>query len=77
MFNSSNFTKDLKINQTIIDKLTIGRTDEELKVFALSLPDLKQPDTYVLAGRILMFLSIKTCPKKIEDYVSILESVDS
>ena len=75
MFNSSNFTKDLIISDQIIDKLSIGRTDEELKVFALSLPDLKQPDTYILAGRILMFLSIKTCPRKIEDYVSILDSV--
>ena len=75
MFNSSNFTKDLKISQEIINKLSISRTDEELKVFALSLPDLKQPDTYILAGRILISLSIKTCPRKIEDYVSILEDV--
>ena len=51
MFNSSNFTKDLIISEQIIDKLSIGRTDEELKVFALSLPDLKQPDTYILAGK--------------------------
>ena len=75
MFDSSHFVKDLNISQEIITKLSIGRTDEELKVFALSLPDLKHPDTYVLAGRILISLSIKTCPRKIEDYVSILEGV--
>lgn len=67
------FTEDLDLPKNIIDKIYIERSNEELKIFALSLPTLKYPDTYILAGRLFIFVNIKTCPKKTKDYIGILE----
>ena len=73
MFNV--FIKDLDLSERVKESLSVSRTDEELKIFALSLPDLENPDTYILAGRILIYINIKTCPKKIKDYVEILSNI--
>ncbi len=67
--------EDLDLPKDIIDNIIKERTNEELKVYALNLPTLKIPDTYKLAGRLLIFVNIKSCPKKIEDYVEILETI--
>lgn len=69
------FIQDLKLPQKIIEGLEKPRTNEELKTYALSLPSLVHPDTNVLAGRLLIYLNIKSCPKKIEDYATILDKV--
>ena len=69
------FIQDLKLPQNIIEGLEKPRTNEELKTYALSLPSLIYPDTNVLAGRLLIYLNIKSCPKKIEDYATILDKV--
>jgi len=71
----SKFTQDLKLPQELLENFGKPRDNEELKNFALSLPTLTHPDTSILAGRLLLYLNIKSCPKKIEDYVEILESV--
>ena len=60
---------DLTLPNEIIDSIRKERTNEELKIYALSLPKLLHPDSYKLAGRILMFLHVKTCPKTIDSYV--------
>ena len=69
------FIQDLKIPQNIVEGLGKPRTNEELKTYALSLPSLVHPDTNILAGRLLIYLNIKSCPKKIEDYATILDKV--
>jgi ribonucleoside-diphosphate reductase alpha chain len=69
------FIQGLEIPQNIVDGLGKPRTNEELKTYALSLPSLVHPDTNVLAGRLLIYLNIKSCPKKIEDYATILDKV--
>jgi ribonucleotide reductase alpha subunit len=66
---------DLNLPAQIIDSVTKKRTNEELKVYALSLPKIMYPDTYKLAGRILLSLHVKTCPKTIKQYVEILDAV--
>lgn len=68
-------TDDLVLPQNILDSIKKERTNEELKIYALSLPKLMYPDTYKLAGRILMGLHVKTCPKSIKSYVEIIESI--
>lgn len=75
MFDYQKQISDLNLSQEIVDKLKVSRNDEELKIFALSLPQLKEPDSYIISGRILLYLSIKTSPRRIEDYVSILKNV--
>ena len=64
MFDYQKQISGLQLSQETINKLKISRNDEELKIFALSLPQLKEPDSYVIAGRILIYLSVKTSPKK-------------
>ena len=68
----SKFVQDLKLPQKVLDNYGKPRNNEELKNFALSLPTLIHPDTSILAGRLLLYLNIKSCPSKIEDYVDIL-----
>jgi len=68
-------TNDLNLPNEIIDSIKKDRTNEELKIYALSLPKLLYPDSYKLAGRILMFLHVKTCPKTVETYVSVLDGI--
>ena len=69
------FVEGLELPESVYENLYKKRTNEELKVYALSLPVLEYPDTYRLAGRIYMYANIKTCPKKLEDYVEILEDI--
>lgn len=69
------FVKDLVLPQQVLENFGKPRNNEELKTFALSLPTLIHPDTSILAGRLLLYLNIKSCPKKIEDYVEILSKV--
>lgn len=69
------FIKDLTIPDTIRDNLFKERSNKQLEEFAKNIPDLKYPDTYILAGRLLIFVNIKLCPKNIEDYVEILNNL--
>lgn len=69
------FVEDLVIPDSIRDNLFKKRDNEQLKIFALSIPTLEYPDTYILAGRLLIYVNIKLCPKTIEDYVQILTDV--
>jgi ribonucleoside-diphosphate reductase alpha chain len=69
------FVEDLVIPDNIRDNLFKKRDNEQLKIFALSIPTLEYPDTYILAGRLLIYVNIKLCPKNIEDYVQILTDV--
>jgi ribonucleotide reductase alpha subunit len=71
----SKFVEDLTLPETILESYGKPRSNDELKNFALSLPTLVHPDTSILSGRLLLYLNIKSCPKKIEDYVSVLEDV--
>jgi ribonucleotide reductase alpha subunit len=69
------FISDLKLSDQVIRSLDVVRTNNELKIYALSLPDLVYPDTYILAGRIFIYLNIMTAPKKIESYIEILDGI--
>ena len=69
------FLQDLVIPDEIRGNLFKKRNNDQLKVFALSIPDLNYPDTYILAGRLLIYVNIKLCPKNIEDYVEILKDI--
>ena len=69
------FCEDLQLSEYILENLEKPRTNEELKNFALSLPTLVLPDTSILAGRLLLYLNVKSCPQKIEDYVSVTNSL--
>lgn len=69
------FTNDLSLPQDIIDSLSVPRTNEELRVFALSMPDILHPDTYNLAGRLYIYLNIITSPRTISNYVKILDRI--
>ena len=71
----SEFCQDLTLPQEVLDNLRKPRDNQELKNFALSLPTLAHPDTSILSGRLLIYLNIKSCPKKIEDYTNILSEV--
>ena len=71
----SKFCQDLTLPQEVLDNLRKPRDNQELKNFALSLPTLSNPDTSILSGRLLIYLNIKSCPKKIEDYTNILSEV--
>ena len=71
----SKFVADLSLPDSVLENYGKPRSNEELKNFALSLPTLIHPDTSILSGRLLLYLNIKSCPKKIEDYVSVLEEV--
>jgi len=69
------FIEGLNIPEKVSNNLFQKRSNEELKVFALNIPDLEYPDTYILAGRLLIYVNIKLCPSKIEDYVDILTDI--
>jgi len=69
------FVEDLDIPSEIRDNLFRERNNEQMKVFALSMPILEYPDTYILAGRLLTYVNTKLCPKNIEDYVEILNDI--
>ena len=69
------FIEGLDLPNSVLESLEKNRTNEELKNYTLSLPTLLYPDTSILAGRLLIYLNIKSCPKKIEDYVKILDKI--
>lgn len=69
------FIKDLDLPEYIIEGLSKDRTNEELKNYTLSLPTLLYPDTSILAGRLFIYLNIKSCPKNIESYVKICDTI--
>ena len=69
------FAKGLQLPQEILDSLSKERTNVELEVYAKTLPQLLYPDTYKLAGRLYIYLNIKSTPKSMKDYVVILDSV--
>ena len=69
------FTEGLKLSPEMVKSLDIVRNNQELKIFALSLPTLKYPDSYLLAGRIFMYVNIKNCPINIEEYISIADGI--
>lgn len=69
------FCEDLKLPPGTRENLVKPRDDEEMKVYLKNLPTLLYPDTYKLAGRLLIFTNIKNIPKKIESYVSILRGL--
>jgi ribonucleotide reductase alpha subunit len=69
------FSEDLHLPQEIRDKINIPRNNNELKVFALTLPTLKYPDTYILAGRLFIYVNIQKCPRKTEEYIRILSPI--
>lgn len=66
------FIEGLEIPDSIKDNLFKERNNKQLEEFAKNIPDLKYPDTYILAGRLLIYVNIKLCPKNINDYVEIL-----
>jgi ribonucleoside-diphosphate reductase alpha chain len=69
------FLSDLNIPEEIVDSLKIPRTNQEMRVYALSLPKLLYPDTYILAGRLFIYLNIVTAPRTISDYVEVLNGL--
>lgn len=69
------FISDLDIPSETKESLFIPRTNQELKIYALTLPTLKYPDSYKLAGRIYMLVNIKNCPQNTVDYVEIAGTV--
>lgn len=69
------FLKNLNLDKNTLESYRKPRTNEELKVYALSLPTLRYPDTYKLAGKLFIYLNIKSSPKTILDYVSVLENI--
>lgn len=69
------FISDLTLPEGVIRSLDDVRTNSELRIYALSLPDLIYPDTYILAGRIFIYLNILTAPKKIKSYIEILDGI--
>jgi len=66
------FSKGLNLPKEVLDSLTKERTNEELEVYAKTLPQLLYPDTYKLAGRLYIYLNIKTAPKTMKEYANIL-----
>ena len=70
--NIMDFSKGLDLPKAVLDSLTKERTNEELEVYAKTLPQLLYPDTYKLAGRLYIYLNIKTSPKTMKEYSNIL-----
>ena len=73
--NFAALIKDLKLPQPILDSFHKKRTNDELKVYAQTLPQLLYPDTYKLAGKLLIYLNIKTSPSTIRDYIKVLSEI--
>jgi len=69
------FADGLELSPEMVKSLDIVRDNKELKIFALSLPTLKYPDSYLLAGRIFMYVNIKNCPIDIKEYVTIADGI--
>lgn len=69
------FVEGLNLPNSVLESLEKSRTNEELKNYTLSLPTLLYPDTSILAGRLFIYLNIKSCPKKTEDYVKLLDTI--
>ena len=69
------FTKNLNLPQDIIESLQKERTNEELRVYSQTLPQLRYPDTYKLAGKLFMYLNIKSSPKSMLQYIEILKDI--
>ena len=69
------FTTDLVLPDEVIIALTRTRSNDELKVFAQTLPQLRFPDTYKLAGKLFMYVNIKSSPSTILEYCDILKSL--
>lgn len=69
------FAKGLQLPQGVLDSLSKERTNQELEVYAKTLPQLLYPDTYKLAGRLFIYLNIKSAPKSMKDYVNVLTGV--
>jgi len=65
------FISDLDLPEDVITSLDTPRNHAEMRVFTLSLPRLTCPDTYILAGRLYIYLNIITAPRTISDYVEI------
>lgn len=70
-----NFAQNLDLPEDILKSLQKERNNEELKVYAQTLPQLEYPDTYKLAGKLLVYLNIKSSPKSMLRYVEILANV--
>ena len=70
-----NFAQNLDLPEDILKSLQKERNNEELKVYAQTLPQLKYPDTYKLAGKLFIYLNIKSSPKSMLKYVEILANV--
>ena len=71
----NSFVDNLILPDNTRENLFKKRNDSQLKVYALSLPTLTYPDTYILAGRLLMYVNIKNCPSTINDYIDILDNI--
>ena len=69
------FIADLHLPEDIVSSLSIPRSHEEMRIFALSIPRLLYPDTYVLAGRLYIYLNTITAPRTMEDYVEITNGI--
>lgn len=75
MIDIMDFAKGLQLPQGVLDSLSKERTNQELEVYAKTLPQLLYPDTYKLAGRLFIYLNIKSAPKSMKDYVNVLTGV--
>ena len=75
MINIRDFLTDLELPQSIRDSIGKERTNKELQVYCQTLPQLKYPDTYKLAGKLLIYLNIKTSPSCVRDYVKVLSEI--
>ena len=71
----SQLIQGLTLPQSVLDSFKRERTNEELKSYCQTLPQLLYPDTYKLAGRLMIYMNIRSAPKSIKDYVQVLESV--
>ena len=69
------FLSDLNLPEELAVKAKIPRNNQELKVFALSVPTLKHPDSYILAGRLFLYVSIKNCPETVKEYLTVLDTI--
>lgn len=75
MSNLLVFAENLDLPQDIIESLQKERTNEELRVYAQTLPQLRYPDTYKLAGKLFIYLNIKSSPKSMLQYIDILKDI--
>ena len=69
------FAENLNLPHDIIESLQKERTNEELRVYAQTLPQLRYPDTYKLAGKLFIYLNIKSSPKTMLQYIEILKDI--